>query len=226
MAPLYFEYKGNESFLFSKFFLPLHVIFFEDMNNFNQYNIILFSASPRRAELLKSINLDFAVVTGSGDESFLDLMSPNEIAKFIAEKKSHNYKKILSNRDILITADTIVVVDNKILGKPADRNEAICMLQTLSGRDHTVITAYTIRSADKFISSQCHTTVRFKKLSTQEIEYYIDTFKPYDKAGAYGIQEWIGYIGVESIIGSYYNVMGLPVDAIYKDLLDITNNQI
>jgi septum formation protein len=132
--------------------------------------------------------------------------------------KSEAYPQALAPNDILLTADTVVVSENRVLGKPQDRAEAIAMIQSLSGCEHEVITGVTLRSADRRVSFSSHSKVRFRRLSLEEIEYYVDTYAPMDKAGAYGIQEWIGYVGIEGIEGSFFNVMGLPVQRLYCEL--------
>lgn len=179
--------------------------------------IILASNSPRRKELLNQLGLDFEVRVMKGiDESYPDNLPSNDVAEFIASKKSSAYS--IASDELLITADTIVVVGQDILGKPHDREDACRMLREISGKTHHVITGVCIRTAAKQSRFSVSTDVRFKNLSDGEIDFYVDHFKPYDKAGAYGIQEWIGLVGVESISGSFYNVMGLPVQRIYEEL--------
>jgi len=145
-------------------------------------------------------------------------LSPAEVVAFLSRLKADNYRKELGPRDILITADTIVVLDDKILGKPADRSDALAMLQALSGRSHEVITGISLTSGNKEFTFTTSTKVWFDHLNPVEIEAYVDEYQPYDKAGSYGIQEWIGYIGIHRIEGSYFNVMGLPVQRLYKEL--------
>lgn len=179
--------------------------------------IILASNSPRRKELLNQLGLDFEVRVMKGiDESYPDNLPSEDVAEFIASKKSSAYS--IASDELLITADTIVVVGQDILGKPHDREDACRMLREISGKTHHVITGVCIRTAAKQSRFSVSTDVRFKNLSDGEIDFYVDHFKPYDKAGAYGIQEWIGLVGVESISGSFYNVMGLPVQRIYEEL--------
>ena len=179
--------------------------------------IILASNSPRRKELLNQLGLDFEVRVMKGiDESYPDNLPSKDVAEFIASKKSSAY--LIASDELLITADTIVVVGQDILGKPHDREDACRMLREISGKTHHVITGVCIRTAAKQSRFSVSTDVRFKNLSDGEIVFYVDHFKPYDKAGAYGIQEWIGLVGVESISGSFYNVMGLPVQRIYEEL--------
>ena len=179
--------------------------------------IILASNSPRRKELLNQLGLDFEVRVMSGiDESYPDNLPSQDVAEYIASKKSSAYS--IASDELLITADTIVVVGHDILGKPHDREDACRMLREISGKTHHVITGVCIRTDSKQSRFSVSTDVKFKNLTDGEIDFYVDHFKPYDKAGAYGIQEWIGLVGVESISGSFYNVMGLPVQRIYEEL--------
>lgn len=179
--------------------------------------IILASNSPRRKELLKQLGLDFEVRVMKGiDETYPSELQSKDVAEYIASKKSSAYS--ISSDELLLTADTVVVVGEDILGKPHDREDACRMLREISGKTHHVITGVCIRTDSKQSRFSVSTDVRFKKLSDDEIDFYIGHFKPYDKAGAYGIQEWIGLVGVESISGSFYNVMGLPVQRIYEEL--------
>lgn len=185
----------------------------------NQYHIILASQSPRRKELLGGLGLDFEVRVLPGiDESYPDTLAAVDVAKFISRKKADAYRRQLRANDLLITADTVVIVDDRILGKPHDGAEARLMLRLLSGRTHQVITGVTLLTCRTERSFDVTTDVTFKQLTDAEIDYYVDYYKPFDKAGAYGIQEWIGYIGVTGLNGSYYNVMGLPVQRIYTEL--------
>ena len=180
--------------------------------------IILASNSPRRRELLKGLNIPFEVKVIKGiDETYPQELPVQQVAEYIAVKKAGNYQP--AEDEIILTADTTVVLGNKILGKPADKPEAFHMLQELSGRKHQVITGVCLTSTEKQIHFSVVSEVEFKTLLISEINYYIDHYKPFDKAGAYGIQEWIGFIGVESLHGSYYNVMGLPVQRIYQALV-------
>jgi septum formation protein len=186
----------------------------------HQKQIILASNSPRRKELLSSLKIPFQVVVRNTDEFVTESISAEETAKFLAVKKASFYNDITNvENTILITADTIVLVDKKILGKPASYNDAFNMLRSLSGRPHKVITGTAITSAKKQVVFDAVTTVYFKKLSDEEIDFYITNFKPFDKAGAYGIQEWIGMIGITRIEGSYFNVVGLPVQKLYSELI-------
>ncbi len=183
------------------------------------YEILLASGSPRRALLLKELGVPFKVVkTGHIDEQFPSHLKGGEIAKFLAEHKSDAYSAPLSEKQILLTADTIVWHQDRELGKPANRTEAISMIRNLSGNTHQVFTGVSLRSKMTKKSFYAVTDVTFSRLESDEIESYVERFRPYDKAGAYGIQEWIGYIAVERIVGSYFNVMGLPVQKLYKEL--------
>lgn len=184
-----------------------------------KYNIILASQSPRRQYLLKELGFDFEVKTKEVDEDFPEYMRRYEIPLYLCEKKAAAYNEELGDNQLLITADTIVWMDNNALNKPKDREDAIRMLNILSGRMHEVITAVCLKSKEKMKSFYAVTDVFFKDLTSEEIEYYVDNYKPYDKAGAYGAQEWIGYIGIEKIHGSYFNVMGLPVKELYEELM-------
>ncbi len=189
------------------------------MNWLPDYNYILASKSPRRQTLLKSLGIDFKVVVKEVDESYPEGLRINEIPVYLAKSKALPFSGELADNDLLITADTVVCLEEKVLGKPADRVEAVEMLQLLSAKDHQVITGVCLTSAGKqkaFFSVSC---VRFRELDIQEIEYYVDVYKPFDKAGAYGIQEWIGYVGITHIEGSFYNVMGLPVQQLYSEIL-------
>ena len=179
--------------------------------------LILSSNSPRRKELLAGLDIPFEVrVIEDIDESYPDSLPTGEIAEYIAQKKAAAYD--VGNDEVLITADTIVVLDDQILGKPADAEEAKQMLRSLSGKTHHVITGVCLKSRDQQHHFSVISEVTFKTLAEEEISYYVETYKPFDKAGAYGIQEWIGYIGVTGLSGSYFNVMGLPVQRIYEEL--------
>lgn len=195
------------------------------LENIKKYNVILASGSPRRRQLLEGLGVAFSQkVLQEIDETYPDILSAEQVAQFIAEKKSSAYLDIMGDDDLLITADTVVVVDDGngksvILGKPHDFDEAVRMLKMLSGRNHQVITGCCIATKSQKRSFSTTTNVAFKQLDDDEIEYYVNNFRPYDKAGAYGIQEWIGYIGVTGIDGSYFNVMGFPIQRIYTELL-------
>jgi len=182
--------------------------------------IILASGSPRRHYLLGQIGLEFEILKGDVNEDYPAGLGPEEIALFLSEKKSHHFAVAIKDNDtVLITADTIVLLDGEILGKPSGYDEARGMLKRLSGKKHTVITGVSLRNTERLHSFSSFTDVYFKPLSDGEIAYYLDHFKPYDKAGSYGIQEWIGYIGIERIEGSYFNVMGLPIQMLYEELI-------
>jgi len=181
--------------------------------------IILASNSPRRKELLAGIDLDFEVRVMDGiDESYPDTLPTKDIAEYISKKKAEAYRETMASDELVITADTIVVLGQQVMGKPKDADEAKSMLRQLSGRTHQVITGVTLTTTNRQMSFSVETDVTFKMLSDEEIDYYITHYCPYDKAGAYGIQEWIGHIGVKGMSGSYFNVMGLPVQRIYEAL--------
>ena len=182
-------------------------------------NIILGSNSPRRKELLKCLDVDFTVDTGNTFEENLEPdLTPCEVPLHMSIGKSHGFHRPLAQDEVLLTADTIVIADGKALGKPHSREEAVAMLQELSGRDHLVVTAVTLRDSSREKTVSDCTRVWFRELDQKEIDYYVDTYRPFDKAGAYGVQEWIGYVAIGTIEGSFYNVMGLPVHRVY-DLL-------
>ena len=179
--------------------------------------IVLASHSPRRQELLKGLGVDFSVNVINGiDESYPATMPKEEVAEHLAVKKYEAYT--VGEDELLITADTIVVVDDEILGKPKDAADARRMLRTISGRTHKVVTGVCLATATECRSFSVVTEVTFRQLRDSEIDYYVERYKPFDKAGAYGIQEWIGYVGVEGIRGSYYNVMGFPVQRVYEEM--------
>lgn len=189
------------------------------MKNLDKYNIVLASNSPRRKELLSGLDLQFTVnVMADIDESYPDTLAPSVVPVYLAEKKAEAYLITLQDNDLLITADTVVCTETEILGKPACKEEAVEMLRKLSGKEHQVVTGVAVTTTDKIESFAAVTSVLFDVLSEEEIEYYVEKYRPYDKAGSYGIQEWIGYIGVKSINGSYFNVMGLPVQKLYTVL--------
>jgi septum formation protein len=188
------------------------------MLNLEKYDIILGSQSPRRQELLRGLNLKFRVLTIDVDETYPPNLKREDIPLYIAQKKAEAYKDILSNNSLLITADTIVWCDDKVFGKPKDKDDAVRMLKQLSGKMHQVITGVCINSVNKSRVFDVITNVKFAVFSDEEIRFYVENYNPLDKAGAYGIQEWIGFMGVESIDGSFYNVMGLPVQRLYGEL--------
>jgi len=181
--------------------------------------IILASQSPRRQQLLKNLEVEFSIETRDVDERFSNELKREEVALYLAQKKATAFGPLADADTIVITSDTIVCLDDDILNKPADKAEAMSMLQRLSGREHQVITAVCLRSVQKTHAFFETTTVRFKPLKADEIEHYIDTYQPFDKAGSYGIQEWIGYVGVAGIDGCFFNVMGLPLHRLNAELL-------
>lgn len=190
--------------------------------NLKQYKIVLCSNSPRRKELLKGLGLNFQTRIIDGiDESYDKSLPGEDIAKMISEKKAESYKATMSSDELIIAADTIVYVDGEVLGKPQNKIDAARMLKMISGKCHDVITGVCLLTSNKRISFSVKTKVSFAQITDDEISFYIENYKPYDKAGAYGIQEWIGYIGVDSIQGSYFNVMGLPVQRLYSELKNI-----
>lgn len=181
--------------------------------------IILGSNSPRRRELLAGLGVEFEVDTlNSFDEGPEPGVDARQVPLDMSLGKSHGFHRELGEDEVLITADTVVIIDGRVLGKPKSREEARAMLHTLSGRTHEVVTAVTLRSRDSEASFRDSTKVTFDNLTEEEIDSYIDKCRPYDKAGAYGVQEWIGYVGISSIEGSFYNVMGLPVHRVWKEL--------
>ncbi len=185
--------------------------------------IILGSNSPRRKELLAGLDIDFTVDTGNTFEETYDSSTPHEqIPEVLSEGKSYGFHRELKEDEILVTSDTLVLCGDRVMGKPHSREEAYDMLRFLSGREHKVITAVTIRDNKSCRTSSDTAIVNFKELTDNEIYYYIDNFKPFDKAGAYGIQEWIGYIGIGKIEGSYFTIMGFPVHLVYQELLKFT----
>lgn len=189
------------------------------LTNLKKYQVILASNSPRRKELLAGLGVEYEVRTLPDiDESYPEALQGADIPLYIAKEKADAYLSILKPGELMITADTIVWLDGKVLGKPLDREEALQMLRDMSGRTHEVFTGVCLTTTEWQRSFTAQTEVRFSKLSEEEIAYYVDKFHPMDKAGAYGVQEWIGFIGVENISGSYYNVMGLPVQRLYKEL--------
>jgi septum formation protein len=189
------------------------------MNDLIPYRLILASASPRRQQLLREMGLEFTVKVKPVDESFPEELTREKVALFLCEKKSDAFHDDeIGDNEVIITADTVVCLEDEILNKPADRREAVGMLEKLSGRRHEVITAICLRNIGKRKSFFVSTTVYFKSLSREEIVFYVDRYQPYDKAGSYGIQEWIGYTGIEKIQGSYFNVVGLPTARLYEEL--------
>ena len=192
------------------------------LDNLKKYKVILASNSPRRKDLLAGLGVDYEVRTlPDVDESYPETLQGADIPLYIAKEKADAYVAMMQPGELMITADTIVWLDGKVLGKPWDREDALQMLRTMSGRTHEVFTGVCITTTDWQRSFTAQTEVRFATLSEEEIAYYVDNFQPMDKAGAYGVQEWIGFIGVENISGSYYNIMGLPVQKLYRELLKV-----
>lgn len=189
------------------------------LDNLKKYKVILASNSPRRKELLAGLGVDYEVRTlPDVDESYPETLKGADIPLYIAKEKADAYLNMMQPGELMITADTIVWLDGKVLGKPTDREDALRMLREMSGRTHEVFTGVCITTTEWQRSFTAQTEVRFANLSEEEINFYVEQFKPMDKAGAYGVQEWIGFIGVENISGSYYNIMGLPVQRLYKEL--------
>ena len=183
------------------------------------HRLILASQSPRRRQLLSDCGLEYELAERyEVEELFPATMEADEVPVYLSRLKSEGYPAELAENDILLTADTVVIVDRQILGKPADEAEAHAMLRTLSGRAHRVTTGVTLRSKDRTESFAVQSDVYFRALTDEEIDYYVERYRPMDKAGSYGIQEWIGYVGIERIDGSFYNVMGLPVQRVYAAL--------
>lgn len=189
------------------------------LEHLKNYNVILASNSPRRKELLAGLGIDFEIRTlPDVDESYPETLSGADIPLYISKEKADAYRDMLAPGELMITADTIVWIDGTVLGKPKDREDALRMLRQMSGRTHEVFTGVCITTTGWQRSFSARTEVRFASLSDEEITYYVDKYRPMDKAGAYGVQEWIGFIGVEYISGSYYNIMGLPVQRLYQEL--------
>ena len=189
------------------------------MDFLDQYDIILASQSPRRKELLSGLDIDYrCLLIPDIDESFPESLQGEEIPKYIAQKKAEAYQSQLTDKSLVITADTIVLLDEKVYGKPVNDDDAKRMLRELSGKTHLVITGVCLTSLHKQVAFSATTEVGFAKLSEEEIDYYVSHYHPLDKAGAYGVQEWIGYVAVEKMSGSYFNVMGLPIQRLYAEL--------
>ena len=186
------------------------------------YRLILASASPRRRELLADCDLDFVLAEKfECEECYPADLEAEKVAEYLSQLKSNAYPHALGEGDILLTADTVVILSDKILGKPHSEAEAVEMISTLSGATHKVVTGVTLRTAERTISFSAESLVSFRELDTEEVRYYVEKYRPMDKAGAYGIQEWIGYIGIEGIEGSFYNVMGLPTQRLYQALKEL-----
>lgn len=189
------------------------------LENLKNYHVLLASKSPRRRELLKELRIPFNSICLNGiDESYPEKLPRIDVPQYLADRKADAYLSVLGDNDLLITADTLVIKDDRILGKPQSRSEAIESLMFLSGGEHLVVTGVAIVTKDRRVSFSVTTRVKFAAITEGEARYYVDTFHPMDKAGAYGIQEWIGCIAVESIYGSFYNVMGLPIHKLYAEL--------
>ncbi len=188
------------------------------LKNLEKYKLVLASESPRRQQLLRELGLEFEVRPSCLEEFYPEELGMTAIPVYLAELKADALKSEMKEDELLITADTIVWKDDQVLNKPKSREEAIAMLKNLSGSQHQVITGMHLMSIDKKVSFHAVTEVCFDELTDDEIIYYVDHFSPYDKAGAYGIQEWIGYVGISRIEGSFYNVMGLPVHKLYQHL--------
>ena len=189
------------------------------LSNLKKYQVTLASKSPRRQELLRGMGVDFSILTKETDESFPPEMPLDEVPKYLSQQKSLVFdEEELPSDYLLITSDTVVICEGEILGKPKDKEDAVRMLQLLSGKTHHVVTGVTVRSAEKMESFAVRSNVTFAELEQDEIDYYIEHCKPFDKAGAYGIQEWIGYVGISGLEGSFYNVMGLPTRKLYQCL--------
>ena len=192
------------------------------LDNLKKFNIVLASNSPRRKELMSGLGVDYVVkALPDVDDSYPDTLQGEEIPAYISREKAEAYQSMIEPDELLITADTIVWMNGEVLGKPKDREDAIRMLRKLSGASHQVITGVCLTTKGWQNSFTVTTDVTFAVLSEEEIVYYVDKYSPMDKAGAYGVQEWIGFIGVESISGSYYNVMGLPVQKLYRELIKL-----
>lgn len=189
------------------------------LDNLKDYKVILASNSPRRRELLSGLGINYEVKVLPGiDETYPDTLTGEEIPVYIAREKADAYRPTMEKDELIITADTIVYTDGEVLGKPKDAQDARRMLYLLSGRSHQVITGVCITTCERQHSFACVTEVTFDRLTDKEIDFYIDRYRPMDKAGAYGIQEWIGFVGVSGLKGSYFNVMGLPVQRLYQEL--------
>ena len=183
------------------------------------YRLILASASPRRRELLSACDIDFVLADKfECEECYPADLAADKVAEYLSQLKSEAYPHTLNEEDILLTADTVVIAEGEILGKPKDNTDAERLLKMLSGATHKVVTGVTLRTAQRTLSFSAESLVSFRTLKEEEVAYYIEQYRPLDKAGAYGIQEWIGYVAIERIEGSFYNVMGLPVQRLYVEL--------
>lgn len=187
-------------------------------SHLDKYQLVLASNSPRRQQLLADMGVDFSVKSSKGEETYPPEIAVEKVAEFLAVQKADWFGDFSAN-ELYITSDTTVVLEGKVLGKPKNATEATKMLGALSGKEHDVITGYCLKSQKKQVSDACITHVKFRSLTDLEINYYVHNFKPFDKAGSYGIQEWIGMIGISEIKGSYFNVMGLPTHEIFRELM-------
>ncbi len=188
------------------------------LDNLKKYNIVLGSQSPRRQQLLKGLDIEFTILTSDADENFSPDLKKEEIPLYLAQQKADAIEQKLSENYLLITCDTIVWINNGVLNKPVDVDDAKRMLRMLSGKTHEVFTAVSLTTNDKTVSFYDRTVVSIKELSDNEIDYYITNYKPFDKAGSYGVQEWLGYIAIDKIDGCFFNVMGLPLQRLYSEL--------
>ena len=188
------------------------------LKNLESKNIILASKSPRRQELLKGLDINFDIQIREIEEVYPTDMLPQEVPEYLSKLKAAAFKNDLSANDILITSDTIVILGDEILEKPKSEEEAKNMIRKMSGKTHTVVTGVSITTSQKQVAFSDQTQVTFCELSTEEIDYYIEKYQPYDKAGAYGVQEWIGYVAIHKLEGSYFTVMGLPLHRLYEQL--------
>lgn len=188
------------------------------LEHLEKYNVVLASKSPRRQELLRGMGVKYVSLTKETPEQYPE-MPPKKVPEYLSRQKSLAFAdEELPENYLLITADTVVIAENEILGKPADRDDALRMMHLLSGKSHVVVTGVTVRSKERMVTFSVSSSVTFAPLDEEEMEYYIDQYRPYDKAGAYGIQEWIGYVGISGLRGSFYNVMGLPTRRLYNTL--------
>ncbi len=185
------------------------------LDKLSKYKLILGSGSPRRQELIEHLKLPYEVRASNIDEIIPDDMPPSKVPVYLSELKSHHLHKTIGDHELIITADTIVIVDDQILGKPIDRHDAVRMISMMSDRTHQVVTGITVRTKDQLLSDTDSSDVTFSDISLEEIDWYLDNFNPMDKAGAYGIQDWIGSCKISNIAGSYYNIMGLPMHKLY-----------
>ena len=187
--------------------------------NLEEYQVVLASNSPRRQQLLKELGINFQVKSSQGEEVYPEPMNSMDVAEFLAIQKADWFTDF-TNNELYITADTVVIYGDTVLGKPNSKEDAFSILKSLSGNAHKVVTGFCLKSKNKMVSKSVTTSVFFDDLTDSQIEYYIENYKPFDKAGSYGIQEWIGMIGISKIEGSYFNVMGLPSNVVYKELMN------